>query len=195
MADQQIGNVHGFAATHRGVVAAADKETATITIDATGGTWDLDIYDTTVSGIAWDVTASALQTSIRAVAPAAEQDVAVTGGPGGTAALVITFQGPGDYENVTTDPTSLTGGAGTADVVISEGTLRPENFDVTPNLSGGTSAQTGFFDADLLDIDAMRTRLAAIDGTYYTAARLNQMSYNDMMYAIRLADNPETIKQ
>lgn len=52
---------------------------------------------------------------------------------------------------------------------------------------------TAYKDADLLDVDAMRARLAVIDAAYYTSARLNTMTYNDMMYAIRLADAPGTI--
>lgn len=62
----------------------------------------------------------------------------------------------------------------------------------TANQNGGATASQGFKDADLLDVDAMRTRLAAIDGATYTTARLNQMSFNDMVYAIRVADNPTT---
>lgn len=42
-------------------------------------------------------------------------------------------------------------------------------------------------------VGALRTRLAAINGTYYTAARLNTMSVNDMQYAVRLNDDPTTI--
>ena len=33
--------------------------------------------------------------------------------------------------------------------------------------------------------DTMRTRLAALNGAYYTAARLNNMTRNDMVYALR----------
>lgn len=39
------------------------------------------------------------------------------------------------------------------------------------------------------NITAMRTRLAAIDGAYYTSARLDAMTTNDMIYAIRLTDD------
>lgn len=52
--------------------------------------------------------------------------------------------------------------------------------------------------SDIDDTDtiaAMRTRLAAIDAAFYTAARLNTMTVNDMVYAIRVADAPTTIKQ
>jgi hypothetical protein len=38
---------------------------------------------------------------------------------------------------------------------------------------------------NMLSISDMRTRLAAINGTYYTAERLNAMTDNDMRYALR----------
>ena len=61
--------------------------------------------------------------------------------------------------------------------------------------ANGADPQIGSFDTDVKDISAMRTRLAAIDAGFYTAARLNSMLVNDMIYAIRLNDNPGTIKQ
>lgn len=64
------------------------------------------------------------------------------------------------------------------------------------NLSGntGTDPKAGQFDTDYASIAAMRTRLAAISAGYYTAARLNTLTYNDMVYAIRQNDSPDTIK-
>lgn len=65
------------------------------------------------------------------------------------------------------------------------------------NLTGSnTSPSNGFDDANVNDdsIATMKTRLAAINGTYFTAARLNTMTVNDMVYALRLADNPTTIR-
>ncbi len=47
--------------------------------------------------------------------------------------------------------------------------------------------------ANYASINAMRTRLAAISGTTYTAAVLDQMSVNDMVYALRMNDDPGTI--
>lgn len=61
------------------------------------------------------------------------------------------------------------------------------------NLNGGTGPQAGLAIANCDTVLAMRTRLAAISGTTYTAAVLNTMSFNDMKYAIRLNDNPTTI--
>lgn len=66
---------------------------------------------------------------------------------------------------------------------------------VASNLSGTATANIGFEEDNMDTIGAMRTRLAAIDGTYYTEARLNNMSYNDLIYAIRVNDHPSTIKQ
>lgn len=62
------------------------------------------------------------------------------------------------------------------------------------NLSGTATAHFGYENDNLDNIDFMRTRLAAIDAAYYTAARLNTMTYNDLIYAIRVADAPATIK-
>lgn len=40
--------------------------------------------------------------------------------------------------------------------------------------------------ANFRDVNSMRTRLAAINGTYYTTARLDSMTDNDMVYALRV---------
>ena len=59
--------------------------------------------------------------------------------------------------------------------------------------NGGTNAQTGHWDADYNTVAAMRTRLAAISAGTYTAAYLNRMTVNDMVYAIRVNDSIATI--
>ena len=64
------------------------------------------------------------------------------------------------------------------------------------NMNGGVGAPDLALDLDNMDnIAAMKTRLAAVDAGFYTAARLNTLSYNDMMYAVRIADANNTIKQ
>ena len=45
------------------------------------------------------------------------------------------------------------------------------------------------------NIGQMRARLAVIDAGFYTATRLNTMTMNDMVYALRVADHPTSIKQ
>ena len=62
------------------------------------------------------------------------------------------------------------------------------------NINGGDDASAGFNDANMLTISAMRSRLATIDGAYYTATQLNKMTVNDMIYALRVHDNPTTIR-
>lgn len=51
----------------------------------------------------------------------------------------------------------------------------------------GTSAITTPANYD--DVTALRTRLAAISGTAYSAANLDAMTKNDMVYALRLNDD------
>lgn len=47
--------------------------------------------------------------------------------------------------------------------------------------------------ANYASINALRARLAAIDAGLYTAAYLNTMTVNDMVYAVRLSDDADTI--
>lgn len=61
-------------------------------------------------------------------------------------------------------------------------------------INGGNNAGAGLvLTAGAVTIDSMKTRLAAISGTTYTAARLTDMSYNDMVYALRVLDHPTSI--
>jgi hypothetical protein len=65
------------------------------------------------------------------------------------------------------------------------------------NLTGSNiSPQNGLDDIDVNadSIANLRARLAAVNGTYFTATRLNAMTFNDLVYALRLADFPSTIK-
>lgn len=43
--------------------------------------------------------------------------------------------------------------------------------------------------ANYVSVSALKTRLTAISGTTFTAARLNTMTKNDMLYALRLNDD------
>lgn len=55
----------------------------------------------------------------------------------------------------------------------------------------GVSALVGQNNYD--NITDLRTRLTAISATTYTAARLDAMSKNDMIYAVRVTDDPTGI--
>ena len=43
--------------------------------------------------------------------------------------------------------------------------------------------------ANYASVASLRTRLAAINGAYFTTTMLDRMSKNDMVYALRLADD------
>lgn len=64
----------------------------------------------------------------------------------------------------------------------------PLGFIDKRRTQGSTSIVLGT-PANYTGVTQMRTRLAAINGAYYTAARLNSMTENDMTYALRLADD------
>ena len=62
------------------------------------------------------------------------------------------------------------------------------NFADKRHVAKITAATNASAEAELANygtVSTLRTRLAAIDGTYYTTARLNQMSKNDMVFALR----------
>ena len=53
---------------------------------------------------------------------------------------------------------------------------------------GNTTSPLGT-EANYADVAALRTRLAAAAGATYTAAVLEQMTVNDMVYALRVLDD------
>ncbi len=65
---------------------------------------------------------------------------------------------------------------------------------VDKRVARGVSGATVLTESNNFDnINDMRPRLAAINGTYYTAARLNVMTRNDMVYALRREGDPTGI--
>lgn len=64
------------------------------------------------------------------------------------------------------------------------------------NLNGGgnNGESLEHTDTDYVSITALKARLTTLDAGFYTTARLNTMTYNDMIYAVRLADAPSTVK-
>lgn len=60
---------------------------------------------------------------------------------------------------------------------------------------GGADPRLEHDDTDYASITALRSRLANfVDGGFYTAARLNTMTYNDLVYAVRMADSASSVK-
>lgn len=47
--------------------------------------------------------------------------------------------------------------------------------------------------SNYVSITAMRTRLAAANGAYYTTARLDTLTVNDMIFALRNIDDASSI--
>jgi hypothetical protein len=64
------------------------------------------------------------------------------------------------------------------------------NFNVVDKRAGrGNTTGTSIIaeTANLDTVADMKTRLAAINGTSYTADRMNKMTVNDLVYALRVA--------
>lgn len=67
--------------------------------------------------------------------------------------------------------------------------------DNRSNMNGGTNMLVEYNDEDADNVFSMKSRLNTIDPNAYSQANLHTMTYNDMLYALRVHDNPETIKQ
>lgn len=57
----------------------------------------------------------------------------------------------------------------------------------------GSNALSVGTDANFTDVAGLRTRLAAAAPATYTTARLEQMTKNDMVYALRLLDEAGSV--
>lgn len=104
-------------------------ESASIAVDATGGTFTITFQGETTAAIAFNATAAAVKAALELLPGINLGDITVTGGPGdsgGTTPYVITFTEAGQYSDqdappITTGAGSLTGGAGTAVVTTTTG--------------------------------------------------------------------------
>lgn len=61
------------------------------------------------------------------------------------------------------------------------------------NETQGSNAALVATPANYASVSAMKARLTAINATSFTAARLANMTVNDLVYALRLNDDPATI--
>lgn len=136
------------------VTFGSDKQTLTITGTPTGGTFTLTFGADTTAGIAYNATASAVQTALEALATIDPGDVTVTGGPLPGTPVVITFTGQYAGQAVTlltADDTNLTGGSTPEAAVVRTATaLGWENAghtsldnDFAPFFDGGESTTRG----------------------------------------------------
>ena len=134
-----------------------DFESASIAVDATGGTFTITIEGQATAAIAFNATAAAVQAAVELLPGIGPGDLAVTGGPGvagGGTPYVITwggrYQGT-DAPPVTTGAGSLTGGAGTAAVTTTAGVAK-----------NGADIIRGFVWPDAVVIDASNDVLANV---------------------------------
>lgn len=164
MADLQVGNIHGIAAP-----SGNDRGLlATVTADG-ANTVTVDNLRKIYAGQAVDIVnkdTGAVLASNRTITNIADDGV-------------VTYDGA-DVAATTDHGLYPTG-------------VLPTSDTSKTNLNGGYSDQAGL-DLDHLDtIESMRARLTAINSSYYTAARLNEMTYNDLLYAIRVNDAVGTL--
>lgn len=110
---------------------AAEAQTVTITGVPTGGTFTLTYKSDTTAAIAFNATASAVQTALEGLASLTPGDVTVTGGPGPGTPYVVTFGGDqtGDVPQMSATG-SFTGGTSPA-------------VAVTTTTAGGTEGTAG----------------------------------------------------
>lgn len=194
MTRQQIGNVYGV--TQASVGDARVRDTFSLTVsDADGGNFDLTVNGLAVNDIDWNATAGEVATAINTVLAAAglEVTVAATGGPGGTNPIIVSFVTLAGGNTIVGDGSDLTS-EGDPTLTVTQ-TAVATGVDSPTNLSGTDDPTKGFVDTDLDSVSAMRARLKAIDSGLYTDAHLDGLSYNDMMYAIRVNDHAVGIKQ
>ncbi|MDX2999138.1 phage tail tube protein [Streptomyces scabiei] len=99
-------------------VAGTDEvQTVTITGTPTGGTYTLTFSGQTTTGIAYNATASAVQSALEALSNIASGDVVCGGGPHPGTPVTVTFGGDYDGEDVpqmTASAAGLTGGTSPA---------------------------------------------------------------------------------
>lgn len=186
-ASSQIGNVHGVVAT-RGT--ATQNQIQSFVGTAASGNWKarLGVKSPEVRYVETDnlsavITTANLQVALRALKPDGVNEIGTAltlGGAGPLGSGTITATWSGRYAGI----------------------AMPVFEIINVDLAGGTvtctqtqAAIMGPYDNDNLDsILAMRTRLAAINGTTFSSARLDLMTANDMLYAIRMSDEPWSVK-
>lgn len=173
-AGQQLGGVDPGFTTSQGTATASEVQTLTGT--AASGTFRLRFGTQETSILTFDDSAADIQAALRALSNISATGVVCAGGALGTSPVTVTFGA--EYAAVDVPLLVL------VDIDLAGGTIAIAQ--TTP------MASVPFFDADMNSFAAMRTRLAAIDGAYYTSTQLDKMTANDMMYALRLHDNPQS---
>jgi len=123
--------------TIRTVTATQNSQQWTLTIDATGGTFDLVLNGETASSIAFDATSATVQTALEGLASITAGDVTVTGDGPHTITMAATFANT-STNTLTSVATSLTGGASTAVVAAVQDGTDTWEVTFTPAIATGS---------------------------------------------------------
>lgn len=73
---------------------------------------------------------------------------------------------------------------------VDPGFVNKQRVKADSNIGDETDLTTP---ANYASIDALDARLKVINAAYYTNARLDKMTLNDKVYAVRVADDADTI--
>jgi len=133
-----------------GPYAGDASESQTITVNATGGTYTLTFGDQTTAPISFNATAAAVKSALVALGDINDNDITVTGGPGGsggTSPYTVAFGGQylgQDVPQMTANSTGLTGAPATATVATTVAG-DPDASDGLDNAEGHLYSTLGKF--------------------------------------------------
>lgn len=121
------------------------NELVSVDVNATGGTFTLTFGGQTSGNIAYDATPATIKTAIELLSTVDANDWLVSGGPGKTGGGKPYYFASASLANEgawTTNATSLSGGAGTATVVVEEagGNYRSIRYSHVPTANGVITA-------------------------------------------------------
>ncbi len=126
----------------------AQPEKQTLTVDATAGQYKLTFQGQTTADLDFDASAATVQTALQSLSSVGAANATVTGGPGGSSPLVISFAGalnnsPQPLIASSNGTTPLSGGTATASVVSTQaGSSGFEICNVAANCKTGAAGAT-----------------------------------------------------
>jgi len=148
-------------------IAAGTAEVQTVTMTGTSGTWVLGILGKSLTGLAWNISAAALQALINALVVRGAKDVTVSLTTG---VYTITFPTYlGNVAQVTTDSTGLTGG--TATPATGTPGVAPVNYLFQADMAvaaSGWPKRADMEGLDVLDIPLWMMKTATLNGCQFT---------------------------
>lgn len=159
----------------------------TLTIAATGGTFTLAFGGEATSALAFDADASTIQTALRALGTIGATEATVTG----TGPFTITFSGTlnrPDVELLVADSASLTGGAHTATVHSSDRAYGLAYNISAANLQTALRALTSIGDANVVVTKPASVYVCTFSGTGLAGSNVPKL----VPYSASLTGNTHT---